>query len=332
MGIIKKSGKSDYPENQQIPENQGQIDIQQIQTNQIQTNLNEANFKPKIIGSIIKAENVGTDLISLNLTEEKIAKKIIKRTEIAAPVNEIVEELKDVNIVTKSNIEFELEQEKEKYQKLNEELQQKINEQEQKIKEIENQKKTILEQAQKQAESIVQKAVEEANKKAQEIMNNAYNEGYQKGLSEGQKAIEQKYIQKIQELEQQISTISSIRQSIVKEFEKEIIDLVFEVAEKIINKKIQEEPSIVTSYLSELLSKVERSKSITIWVNPEELEEVRNYREKIKHLLEDVENLTVAPDERIGKGGCIIETNFGKIDSRISTKLEVLKEIILRTK
>ncbi|MFN4220247.1 MAG: FliH/SctL family protein, partial [bacterium] len=103
-------------------------------------------------------------------------------------------------------------------------------------------------------------------------------------------------------------------------------------AEKVINKKIQEEPNIVISYLKELLTKVERSKNLTIWVNPNELEEVRSHKQNLMYMLEDVENLNIIPDERIEVGGCIIETNFGKIDSRISTKLEVLKEIVLRGK
>lgn len=312
MGIIKKNvSKQNQPENTNIP---------------------SEKTNSKILGNIIKQDFLGKELISLDISNEKISKKIIKKEEIALPINQVIEEIKDVNLVSKSSIEFELEEEKKKYQKLNEELEQKINEQKQKIEEIEKQKKIIIEEAHRQAEKIIQEAMNQAQNKAKEILEQAVNEGFQKGYQEAQKQVNNIYQQKMLQLEQEINNIINIRQELIKEFEKEIVELAFQIAEKIINKKIQEEQSVVTSYLADLLAKVERSKSITIWVNPQELEDVKNSKEKLKYLLEDVENLNIAPDERIEKGGCIIETNFGKIDSRISTKLEVLKEIILRSK
>lgn len=312
MGIIKKNVRE-----QNQPEN---------------TNIPSEKTNSKILGNIIKQDFLGKELISLDISNEKISKKIIKKEEIALPINQVIEEIKDVNLVSKSSIEFELEEEKKKYQKLNEELEQKINEQKQKIEEIEKQKKIIIEEAHRQAEKIIQEAMNQAQNKAKEILEQAVNEGFQKGYQEAQKQVNNIYQQKMLQLEQEINNIINIRQELIKEFEKEIVELAFQIAEKIINKKIQEEQSVVTSYLADLLAKVERSKSITIWVNPQELEDVKNSKEKLKYLLEDVENLNIAPDERIEKGGCIIETNFGKIDSRISTKLEVLKEIILRSK
>ncbi|MCS7244488.1 MAG: FliH/SctL family protein [Candidatus Calescibacterium sp.] len=286
----------------------------------------------KILGNIIKHNFLGKEILSISLNQEKLNKKIIKRENISLPVNEIIEEIRDVSIVGKSSIEFELEEEKNKYQMLNRELEEKINEQNLKIKEIENMKGAVLNEAQKQAEMIIKKAIEEAQIKAKEILEQSYNQGFQQGLEDAHKKLENEYQKKISELQQEINSIFNIRKKLVKDFEKEIVELVFDVAEKIIAKKIEEDSSVVVSYLADLLTKVERSKSITIWVNPDELEDVKIFKENFKYLLEDVENLNIAPDQRISKGGCIIETNFGKIDSRISTKFDVLKEILLRSK
>ncbi|MCS7243512.1 MAG: FliH/SctL family protein [Candidatus Calescibacterium sp.] len=287
---------------------------------------------PKILGNIIKHDFLGKEIVSISLNQEKLNKKIIKREDVSLPVNEIIEEIKDVSIVGKSSLEFELEEEKNRYQRLNEELEKKINEQNLRIQEIENMKGTVLTEAQKQAEMIIKKAIEEAQNKAKEILEQSYSQGFQQGLEDAHKKLENEYQKKILELQQEIDNIFNIRKKLVKDFEKELIELVLDVAERIISKKIEEEGSVVVSYLSDLLTRVERSKSITIWVNPDELEDVKNFKENFKYLLEDVENLTIAPDQRISKGGCIIETNFGKIDSRISTKFDVLKEILLRSK
>ncbi|MEM2175478.1 MAG: FliH/SctL family protein, partial [Candidatus Micrarchaeia archaeon] len=253
MGIIKKNVRE-----QNQPEN---------------TNIPNQKTNSKILGNIIKQDFLGKELISLDISNEKISKKIIKKEEVALPINQVIEEIKDVNLVSKSSIEFELEEEKKKYQKLNEELEQKINEQKQKIEEIEKQKKIIIEEAQKQAEKIIQEAINQAQKKAKEILDQAVNEGFQKGYQEAQEQVNNIYQQKILQIQQEINNVINIRQELIKEFEKEIVELAFQIAEKIINKKIQEEQSVVTSYLADLLAKVERSKSITIWVNPQELED-----------------------------------------------------------
>ncbi len=307
-----------------------------IKKNTSNSELNQENNqvinKSKIFGNVIKQEFLNNELVSLNLEPENFSKKIIKRQEVTLPVNEVIEEIKDVNIVGKSIIEYELEEEKTKYQNLSQELQAKIEEYNIKLQEIEKEKNLIIENAKKESELMIQKAIQEAQNKAKEILQQAYNKGLQKGIQEASVKIEEEYTQKIQELTHEINNIINLRSNLVKEFEKEIIELVFDVAEKILNKKIEESNSVVISYLSELLSKVERSKTVTIWVSPRELEEVRNHKEKLQYILEDVENLNIVPDERIEKGGCVIETNFGKIDSRLSTKIEVLKEIILRAK
>ncbi|MFN3996078.1 MAG: FliH/SctL family protein, partial [bacterium] len=207
-----------------------------------------------------------------------------------------------------------------------------IKEYQEKEKELQELKEKIIQEAKVEGEKIAQQIISESQSKAQEILEKAFQEGFQQGLSKAYQQVQQEYQQKIKELQEEINKVINIRTNLFKEMEKEFIEFVFLVAEKVINKKIQEEPNIVISYLKELLTKVERSKNLTIWVNPNELEEVRGHKQQLTYMLEDVENLNIIPDERIEVGGCIIETNFGKIDSRISTKLEVLKEIVLRGK
>jgi|GEM_PF-649748 len=328
MGLIKK--------NKNINEEVKNIDNQ---TNQIENskNLENTNIKEsKIIGSkVIKSDSLKYSDLELNVTklETPVFSKVIKKGSINEPVSIVQKEEglnKDIQIVSTSALNLELEEEKNKYQELNKQLQQKQLELEEKIKEVENTKSEIINQANIKAQEIIDKAIQEAQNKAQQILEQAYNQGYSQGYNEAKNKLEQEYQQKIQELQDQIKNILNLKESLVKEMEKDIVELAIKVAEKVINKKIEEEPELVSNYLIELLPKIEQAKNITIWINPNEIEYVRLSKEKFKNLVEDVENINIAPDSRIEKGGCIIETNFGKIDARISTKLEVLKEIIFK--
>jgi flagellar assembly protein FliH len=328
MGLIKK--------NKNINEEVKNIDNQ---TNQIENskNLEDTNIKEsKIIGSkVIKSDSLKYSDLELNVTklETPVFSKVIKKGSINEPVSIVQKEEglnEDIQIVSTSALNLELEEEKNKYQELNKQLQQKQLELEEKIKEVENTKSEIINQANIKAQEIVNKAIQEAQNKAQQILEQAYNQGYSQGYNEVKNKLEQEYQQKINELQEQIKNILNLKESLVKEMEKDIVELAIKVAEKVINKKIEEEPELVSNYLIELLPKIEQAKNITIWINPNEIEYVRLSKEKLKNLVEDVENINIAPDSRIEKGGCIIETNFGKIDARISTKLEVLKEIIFK--
>jgi len=326
MGLIKK--------NKNINE-----EVKNIvnQTNQIENskNLEDTNIKEsKIIGSkVIKSDSLKYSDLELNVTklETPVFSKVIKKGSINEPVVQKEEGLNEaIQIVSTSALNLELEEEKNKYQELNKQLQQKQLELEEKIKEIENTKSEIINQANIKAQEIIDKAIQEAQNKAQQILEQAYNQGYSQGYNEAKSKLEQEYHQKIQELQEQIKNMLNLKESLVKEMEKDIVELAIKVAEKVINKKIEEEPELVSNYLIELLPKIEQARNITIWINPNEIEYVRLSKEKFKNLVEDVENINIAPDSRIEKGGCIIETNFGKIDARISTKLEVLKEILFK--
>jgi flagellar assembly protein FliH len=327
MGLIKK--------NKNINEEVKNIDNQ---TNQIENskNLEDTDIKEsKIIGSkVIKSDSLKYSDLELNVTKLEVSgfSKVIKKRSINEPVPIVQKEEElneDIQIVSTSALNLELEEEKNRYQELNKQLQQKQLELEEKLKEIENTKSEIINQANIKAQEIINKAIQEAQSKAQQILEQAYNQGYSQGYNEAKNKLEQEYQQKINELQEQIKNILNLKESLVKEMEKDIVELAIKVAEKVINKKIEEEPELVSSYLIELLPKIEQAKNITIWINPNEIEYVRLSKDKFKNLVE-VENINIAPDSRIEKGGCIIETNFGKIDARISTKLEVLKEIIFK--
>jgi flagellar assembly protein FliH len=325
MGLIKKNKNT----NEEVKNIDNQTeDLKNLEI----TNIKES----KIIGSkVIKSDSLKYSNLELNASklEVPVFSKVIKKGSVneTVPLIQKEEELNDdVQIVSTSALNLELEEEKNKYQELNKQLQQKQLELEEKIKEIENTKSEIINQANISAQEIINKAIQEAQNKAQQILEQAYSQGYSQGYNESKIKLEQEYQQKIQELQDQIKNMLNLKESLVKEMEKDIVELAIKVAEKVINKKIEEEPELVSNYLIELLPKIEQAKNITIWINPNEIEYVRLSKEKFKNLVEDVENINIAPDSRIEKGGCIIETNFGKIDARISTKLEVLKEIIFK--
>ena len=46
-------------------------------------------------------------------------------------------------------------------------------------------------------------------------------------------------------------------------------------------------------------------------------------------MVESVKSVTVVEDSTVDRGGCIIETDFGQIDARISSQLHEIEEKIV---
>ena len=98
---------------------------------------------------------------------------------------------------------------------------------------------------------------------------------------------------------------------------------------KVVKVMSENQKSVVMANVLSALKKVKARGDVTIRVN---LEDVKLTIEHIKDFIEQVESvsgITVVEDSSVEKGGCIVETDFGAIDARISSQLSELESKIL---
>ena len=62
-------------------------------------------------------------------------------------------------------------------------------------------------------------------------------------------------------------------------------------------------------------------------VNPADLERMREHRDELI-ALGDIRNLRVVEDQRVDRGGVVVDTEAGTIDARISTQLDEARKIL----
>ncbi len=77
------------------------------------------------------------------------------------------------------------------------------------------------------------------------------------------------------------------------------------------------------------LRRVKGRGDVTIRVNLADVELTAEHTKDFMQAVESVKNITVAEDSSVERGGCIIETDFGAIDARISSQLNELETKIL---
>jgi flagellar assembly protein FliH len=206
-----------------------------------------------------------------------------------------------------------------------EEVKRKNNQAQRIRQEAEDEAKRILEEARKQAsdlEAEIRGRVERVEKEAQgKGEEQGREQGYQEGRGEVQRLIEN--------LQRIITTAIERRNQIIEESETQVINLVLLIAKKVIKVISENQKNVVINNVVQALRKLKSRGEVVIRVNLADLELTSAHVGDFLKMVENVKSITVLEDSSVDKGGCIIETDFGQIDARISSQLAEIEERIL---
>ncbi len=182
-----------------------------------------------------------------------------------------------------------------------------VAEAERKIKDLETQIRSTLEEERKRAYQEGFAAGKEA--------------GFAEGKAEAQRLVERLHVV--------LERAQEKRAEILAETEQQIIDLVLLIARKVIKVISENQRNVVISNVVQALRKVKGRGDIIIRVNLEDLKVTSEHIKEFIQLIEGVKNIQVVEDSTVDQGGCIIETDFGEIDARITSQLAELEQKIL---
>ena len=181
----------------------------------------------------------------------------------------------------------------------------------------------------KDAHSEAEKLVLEARATKEEITNSAYKEGRDSGHEEGYKEGRAEAQRLIDRLHLMIEKIMDKRVQILSETEQQIVNLVLLMTRKIVKVISENQRNVVMTNIVQALRKVKGRGDVLIRVNMAELALTSEHSKEFLSAAENVKNITIVEDSSVEKGGCIIETDFGSIDARISSQLAELEQKIL---
>ncbi len=163
-----------------------------------------------------------------------------------------------------------------------------------------------------------------------ETLQDKLKEEYQRGFQDGQQKIkidlEKDYADKLYKKYQEVYHVLEAYENKMEEYESAFEILVIKtahaLASKIIGKEIEEE-SIVNNSIKNAISKIIGANEVRIRINPNDLDIIDEYSKGLLNK-STFNKIKFEPDERIEKGGCLIETDIGNVDARISVQLEEL--------
>jgi flagellar assembly protein FliH len=192
----------------------------------------------------------------------------------------------------------------------------------------------------RQAEDEAERVIAEAKEKAKHIEDEARvayesqkkeanDTGFQTGREEGYNSGKAEVERLIQRTQTVLKRAQDKRGEILAESEQQIVDLVLLIARKVIKVISESQKTVVVSNVVQALRKLKTRGAVIIRVNMADVKLTTEHIKDFIRLAEGAASIQVQEDSSVDAGGCIIETDFGEIDARISSQLAELESKIL---
>jgi flagellar assembly protein FliH len=203
-----------------------------------------------------------------------------------------------------------------------------IQESKEKAKREEETARVNAEQLVERAKLEVERLIKEADMRVNEIEHEAYTKGYDAGREVGFKRGQSEVRRLIDRIGTIVGQAIDVREEIIAASEKQMVDMILMVARKVIKDEVAERKEVVLNNIREALKRIKDRDRVDIRVNFADLELTTAHKDELIKMMESLRKVNIYEDSRIDRGGCIIETDVGSIDARISTQLKEIEEAI----
>lgn len=194
----------------------------------------------------------------------------------------------------------------------------------------------IKSDAQSQADEIIanakseaEKIIQDARREEQKIKDDAKQDGFKQGHDDGYSAGESEIERLVERLRKMVEALMLRREEILKETEQQIVELVILMTRKVVKIISETQKTAIMSNVLAALKKVKSRGNVILHVNLEDLKLATANADEFIKRVENIQGITVVEDSTVEKGGCVVETDFGAIDARISSQLSELEEKIM---
>ena len=167
-----------------------------------------------------------------------------------------------------------------------------------------------------------------ANAEAQRIRELARAEGHAAGLAQGHLDGQAQARAAAQALQAALAELDARAQDLAHAVERDAVELALALAAKILAGALDVQPQRVLDVVAGALRRVADRRSVTLVVNPADLELVQDAIGELRAQAGGIELCEVHADRRVGRGGAIVRTRESEVDATVQTQLERVREVI----
>ena len=195
-----------------------------------------------------------------------------------------------------------------------------------------------LQYAQTEADNILTVAREDADRMTQaaqtQIEHNlqtAIEEGRAQGLEESRNSIVEQTSFLSQTLQNLINEVTEFRSRSAAQLEEELLEFVIVTSAKIVGLELSVKPDIIVDIVKSGLKMMEEKSQILIYLNSEDLDRVKTFRSDLLEQYEEIKQIQLSVDEKLGLGELRIDNGSNLIDitwqSKVSNAVENIWQI-----
>ena len=163
---------------------------------------------------------------------------------------------------------------------------------------------------------------------AEQVRAQARAAGEAEGRAEGLRAAAAEAEPALAALAQAVRSFEQLRAGLVETLESEAAELALRIAEQIIAGALEVQPERIIDITRGALRRLADRHRVTVLVNPADIELIAESVERLQAELGGIEHLDVHAERRIDRGGAIVRTESGEVDTTVSAQLQSAREIV----
>lgn len=167
----------------------------------------------------------------------------------------------------------------------------------------------LLEQARSEAVRLVA----EADRQAEAVLQAARAEGFEAGRAEAAGLL---------------AAAVLARDRALAGLEGGVVDLALEVARKLVGRQLEAAPQLAVELAAAALGRARGARAAVLRVAPTDLATLAEATGPLARLLGEGGGLRLEADEAIEPGGCVVESDLGRVDARLETGLRAIERAL----
>lgn len=178
----------------------------------------------------------------------------------------------------------------------------------------------------------LKKLQQESAKAAEEAFNRGKAEGIRLGTEKGNSDASVVYKKSIAEIQKNVTSclkkMEDSKREIFSHTDHIVLKLCVEIAKKIIASEISTRQDIILNVTRKALCYIAEREKLLIRVAPDDHKVLNDKRDFWEPVSEKLKDIIIESDERVSRGGCIIESNNGTVDARIGVQVDEITDLV----
>lgn len=157
------------------------------------------------------------------------------------------------------------------------------------------------------------------------IEQQSFQKGFSEGVKKGKDLQRQESQHAMNAVTNLIEELNQLKQNILLQAEGEMLELALAVAQKVIHTECAERREIIQSVLRDAIKSIIDRDNLKIRLHPEDYQHIMEIKIEFLSTLDGAKNVVFEQDESIGRGGAVIDTQFGELDARVDQQFNEIR-------